>query len=54
MISTIFLSISFGELEISRLTVGILLGLSAFIFIAVGLSSVKLLQSLISEENEDQ
>ena len=45
-----FLAIAFGELEISNLTFGILIGLSAFVFVAVGLSSYKLIQSLTNEE----
>ena len=41
------LAVSFGELDISPVTIAILVGISIFIFLAVGLSSVQLVQSLL-------
>ncbi len=46
-------SIQFGELEISNTTVIILVFITIFIFIAVGLSSFKLVQSAFVSEEED-
>ncbi|WP_269623159.1 hypothetical protein [Prochlorococcus marinus] len=50
-----FLSIAFGEIELSTTTVSILIGISVFIFIAVGISSFSLIRStlLSDEENEN-
>ena len=47
---------SFGELEISNLTALTLLGLTLFIFLAVGISSLKLFegaQDAFDEEDDD-
>ncbi len=49
-----FSSIPFGELEISNITAIILLVISIFIFLAVGISSFKLIQSaFIDDKGED-
>ena len=53
MLNLFFLSINFGELEISNTTVYILLGLSIFSFLAVGISSFKLIQAALSSGEED-
>ncbi len=53
MLSTLFSSIPFGELEISNRTAIILLSVSVFTFLAVGVSSFKLIQSAFSSEDED-
>ena len=53
MLNLFFVSINFGELEISNTTVFILLGLSIFSFLAVGISSFKLIQAAFSLEEED-
>ncbi len=45
--------IAFGEIEISPLTVFILGALTVFTFLAVGVSSLKLVQSAIEEEGEE-
>ncbi len=47
------MSISFGELELSNTTVFILIGLSIFSFLAVGISSLKLIQTALSSEDDD-
>ena len=47
------MSINFGELELSNTTVFILIGLSIFSFLAVGISSFKLIQATLSSEDED-
>jgi len=44
-------AVSFGELDISPVTVAILLAISVFTFIAVGLSSFQLVQSAIKDED---
>ncbi len=46
-------SIQFGELEVSTYTVVFLLVLTLFIFIAVGLSSLKLVQSAVDKNKEE-
>ena len=48
-----FISIQLGEVEVSNLTLGILIFSSSFTFLAVGISSFKLYKSLINSENED-
>ncbi len=45
------LAISFGELEVSNSTVGILIGITVFTFAAVALSSIKLIQSFLQSED---
>ena len=45
-----FLSFQLGEVEVSNLTILVLVFFSAFTFIAVGISSYKLFKSLINEE----
>ncbi len=52
MINQIFISYQLGEVEVSNLTLFILLSFSSFTFIAVGISSYKLYKSLIND-NED-
>tara|TARA_Y100001968_G_scaffold213995_1_gene196925 strand:- start:183 stop:329 length:147 start_codon:yes stop_codon:yes gene_type:complete len=44
------LAIAFGELEISSTMFVFLIGLTLFIFLAVILSSIKLVQGAIDEE----
>ena len=47
-----FLSIQLGEVEVSNLTVGIMIFFSSFTFVAVGISSYKLYKSLISNNRD--
>ncbi len=49
---SIISTIQFGELELSNTTVGILSGLSLFVFFAVAISSFKLIQSALSFEED--
>ena len=48
----IFLSFHLGEVEVSNLTLLILVFFSSFTFIAVGISSYKLYKSLINDDDE--
>ena len=48
-----FISIQLGEVEVSNLTLGILIFFSSFTFFAVGVSSFKLYKSLINSDNKD-
>ncbi|KGG15048.1 MULTISPECIES: hypothetical protein [unclassified Prochlorococcus] len=48
-----FIAIQFGELELSTTTVSILVVITLFIFLAVGISSFKLIQSAFDSEDED-
>ena len=48
-----FLSIQLGEVEVSNLTLGVLIFFSSFTFLAVGVSSFKLYKSLINSDNKD-
>ncbi len=48
-----FISIQLGEVEVSNLTLAILIFFSSFTFLAVGISSYKLYNSLISNDNKD-
>ena len=48
-----FISIQFGEVEVSNLTLGVLILFSSFTFLAVGISSYKLYKSLINNDNKD-
>ena len=48
-----FISIQLGEVEVSNLTLGVLIFFSSFTFLAVGVSSFKLYKSLISTDNKD-
>ena len=47
------MSINFGELELSNTTVFILIGLSIFSFLAVAISSFKLIQSAFDLGDKD-
>ena len=47
-----FISFQLGEVEVSNLTILVLVFFSSFTFIAVGISSYKLYKSLISDENK--
>ena len=47
-----FISIQLGEVEVSNLTVGIMIVFSSFPFVAVGISSYKLYKSLISNNRD--
>tara|TARA_Y100001978_G_scaffold163653_1_gene150449 strand:- start:45 stop:203 length:159 start_codon:yes stop_codon:yes gene_type:complete len=48
-----FLSIQLGEVEVSDLTLGVLIFFSIFTFAAVGISSYKLFKSLVNVNNEE-
>ena len=48
-----FISIQLGEVEVSNLTLGVLIFFSSFTFLAVGISSFKLYKSLINGDNKD-
>ena len=48
-----FISIQLGEVEVSNLTLGVLIFFSSFTFLAVGISSFKLYKSLINSDKED-
>ena len=48
-----FISIQLGEVEVSNLTLGVLIFFSSFTFLAVGISSYKLYKSLINSDNKD-
>ena len=48
-----FLAFQLGEVEVSNLTLGVLIFFSSFTFLAVGISSYKLYNSLISNDNKD-
>ena len=48
-----FISINLGEVEVSNLTLGVLIFFSSFTFLAVGISSYKLYKSLINNDNND-
>jgi len=45
-----FISFQLGEVEVSNITLFILIFFSSFTFIAVGISSYKLYKSLINDE----
>ena len=47
------LSFQLGEVEISNLTILVLVFFSSFTFIAVGISSYKLYKSLINNEGDN-
>ena len=47
-----FISFQLGEVEISNLTIAVLLFFSSFTFIAVGISSYKLYKSLVNENDK--
>ena len=47
------ISIQLGEVEVSNLTLGVLIFFSSFTFLAVGVSSYKLYKSLINSDNKD-
>ena len=47
----IFISFQLGEVEVSNLTILILVFFSSFTFVAVGISSYKLYKSLINEDD---
>ena len=48
-----FITIQLGEVEVSNLTLGVLIFFSSFTFLAVGISSFKLYKSLINSDNKD-
>tara|TARA_Y100001968_G_scaffold170563_1_gene156039 strand:+ start:502 stop:684 length:183 start_codon:yes stop_codon:yes gene_type:complete len=48
-----YLIVAFGEIEISQGIVALLIGLSLFVFICVGISSLKLVQGAVGEEKEE-
>ena len=48
-----FISVQLGEVEISNLTLAVLIFFSSFTFLAVGISSYKLYKSLINSDNKD-
>ncbi len=49
-----FISIQLGEVQVSNLTLGVLIFFSSFTFIAVGISSYKLYKSLIINDDNDK
>ncbi len=53
MTSFFLQTIPFGELELSNTTVIILISISVFIFLSVGLSSFKLIQTALSSSEEE-
>ena len=48
-----FISVYFGEVEVSNITLVVLILFSSFTFLAVGISSYKLYKSLINSESEN-
>ena len=48
-----FISFQLGEVEVTNLTLGILIFFSSFTFLAVGISSYKLYKSLVNNENKE-
>jgi len=48
-----FISIQLGEVEVSNLTLVVLIFFSSFTFVAVGISSYKLYKSLINSESKE-
>ncbi len=46
----IIFAVSFGELDVSPLTIGLMVGFALFTFLAVGLSSFSLIQSLFDDK----
>ena len=48
----IFISFQLGEVEVSNLTILIIMFFSSFTFIAVGISSYKLYKSLITDDDK--
>ena len=48
-----FISFQLGEVEVSNLTLGVLIFFSTFTFLAVGISSYKLYKSLINNDNKE-
>ena len=48
-----YLIVAFGEIEISQGIVFLLIGLTLFIFLCVGISSLKLVQGAVGEEKEE-
>ncbi len=48
-----FISFQLGEVEVSNLTLFILVFFSSFTFIAVGISSYKLYKSLINDDADN-
>ncbi len=46
------ITVKFGELDLSNATVFALLGISIFVFLAVGLSSFRLIQSAFVEKED--
>ena len=49
----IIFAVSFGELDISPATIAVMVGISIFTFLAVGLSSFNLVQSLFEDNKEN-
>ncbi len=54
MRSLIFFLVAFGELEISSVTLGFMIGMAVFIFAAVGVSSFNLIQAVTERKDEKQ
>ena len=48
----IFIAFKLGEVEVSNLTILVLVFFSSFTFIAVGISSYKLYKSLITDDDK--
>ena len=47
------ISVKLGEVEVSNLTIGVMVFFSSFTFLAVGISSYKLYKSLISGDKNN-
>ena len=52
LVNVIQFIVSFGEIEISQSIVALLIALTAFTFIAVGISSFNLIQSLVGKDKK--
>ena len=46
------LCVAFGEIEVSKTLLGILIFLTTFTFLAVGISSYKLIQSVLGDDDK--
>ena len=48
----LFFGVKFGELDLSYSTVYIFIGISSLVFLAVGISSIKLIQAALQNNKE--
>ena len=51
MVNTNLFIVSFGELDISPVTFGIILFIAVFVFLSVLISTTKLIQSLVKDSD---